>query len=307
MILHDYSKPQRLGLDMDAPCPRFGWPNMVVDARASGASYPEHRGPLSIKTVLHGQELFEVGRARFAVTPERYLILNDGQRHAHRLEGDSEVFTLMFRAGLAGEVLRSLVTPADRLLDDPAAPGQDVQFFERTYPHDALLASLLRDLRTRLRSGAITQAALEERFHPILERLLDLHKGACQEAGRLPAVRHATRVELYRRLWRARDFIDASFTQSIDLKGIAHVAELSPHHLLRLFRKVFGETPHQYLTRRRLEHAKALLLRSERSVTDICFDLGFESLGSFSLLFKTRVGVSPLAFRQGASQGRLAA
>lgn len=298
MILRDYSEPQRLGLDMDAPCPRYGWPNTVVHARAAEVFYSEHLAPLSIKTVLHGRELNVVGKARFAVTPERYLVLNGGQRHAHSVEGDTEVFTVMFRAGLAGEVLRSLVTPADRLLDEPAAPGQAVQFFERTYPQDAGLASSLKALRTQCRNRAPSQGELEGLLHPLLVRLLQLHGNVGREVERLPAVRRATREELYRRLWRARDFIDASFAESIDLKGIAAAAELSPHHLLRLFKKVFGETPHQYLTRRRLEQARRLLLGSERSVTDICFDLGFESLGSFSVLFKTRVGVSPAAFRR---------
>lgn len=297
MILRDYREPQRLGLNMDAPCPRFGWPNMVVHARASEVAYPEHAGPLSIKTVLHGQELFEVGKARFAVTPERYLVLNDGRRHAHSVEGEAEVFTVMFRAQLAADVLRSLVTPADKLLDDPVAPGRPVQFFERTYPQDAMLTSLLNDLRTSLRGGVTSQDGLEQCYHPILERLLGLHRDVYREVARLPAVRRSTKVELYRRLWRARDFVEASFMDAIDLAAIAAAAELSPHHCLRLYKRVYGETPHRYVQRRRLEHAKFLLLNTDRSVTDVCFDVGFESLGSFSTLFKTRLGVSPARYR----------
>ncbi len=109
-------------------------------------------------------------------------------------------------------------------------------------------------------------------------------------------MRFATRVELYRRLWRAREFIEASFKARVTLKEVAVAAELSPHHLLRLFKAAFGEPPHQLVTRRRLEHAQRLL-HTGRSVTDVCFDVGFESsLGSFSTLFKTRVGVSPALY-----------
>ncbi|MDQ3461078.1 MAG: AraC family transcriptional regulator [Deinococcota bacterium] len=297
MILRDYGEPQRRGVDMNAPCKVFGWPNMVVQACAEAVFYPEHVSPLSIKTVLSGCEVNEVGRARFAVTKERYLLLNDGQRHAHAVDEGTEVFTVMFRTGFASEVLASLITPSERLLDDPEGAPEPVRFFERTYPHDPVLRSLLGKLQRRFKDIGASQDDLENDFHPLLERLLELHQGVYREALKLPAVRHATRVELYRRLWRARDFIEASFTTPIDLAAIAAAAALSPHHLLRLFKKVYGETPHRYVQRRRLEHARLLLLNSDRSVTDVCFDVGFESLGSFSTLFKTRLGVSPALYR----------
>lgn len=303
VVVRDYGEPQRRGLDMDAPCPRYGWPNTVVCARSEEVAYEAHLGPLSLKTVRSGRELSEVGAARYAVTPQRYLLLNDGQRHAHRVEEATEVFTLMFRAGLAEEVRASLTTGLERLLDDPKQAPPRLQFFERTYPNDAALSELLGGLRVSLEARNMTQDELEQRFHPILERLLQLHAGLRQEIARLPAVRYATKLELYRRLYRARDFVEASFTEDLDLQKIAAVANLSPHHCLRLFKRVFGETPHKYLTRKRLEHAKALLLEGERSVTDICFDVGFESLGSFSLLFKKQVGMPPSAFRAAPAYG----
>lgn len=129
-----------------------------------------------------------------------------------------------------------------------------------------------------------------------------LHEGVVAEAQSLPAARPTTRTELYRRLWRAREFLEASFTERVTLPDIAAAAELSPHHLLRLFKAVFGETPHQLTTRRRLERAEELLLSTDRSVTDICFDVGFESLGSFSTLFKARFGLSPAQRRAALPQ-----
>ena len=302
MIVRDYSEPQRHGLDMNAPCKTLGWPNMVLCGRASGVTYPEHMGPLSLKTVRSGCEINEVEKARFAVTPERYLLLNDKQRHAHSVEDDAEVFLLMFCSGLAAEVAASLTTPTERLLDDSGTSGKPLDFFERTYPNDAVLTLLLNSLKKRLyevnyRDLREGQSALETLFHPILERLLHLHHDIYKEVAKLPAVRYATRVEAYRRLWRARDFIEAGFLEPISLARIAEAAELSPHHLLRLFRRVYGETPHQLVTRRRLEHAQFLLSKTDRSVTDICFDIGFESLGSFSTLFKMHLGVSPAHYR----------
>ena len=86
---------------------------------------------------------------------------------------------------------------------------------------------------------------------------------------------------------------DLSFLDNLDLTGIADVVNLSPHHFLRLFKEVFEITPYQMVIAKRLEKAKLLLLKGDSSVTDVCFDMGFESLGSFSRDFKRRFGVSP--------------
>src|SRR5579871_6513320 len=97
---------------------------------------------------------------------------------------------------------------------------------------------------------------------------------------------------LLRRLIRARDRLCDSAEHTLDLDRLARIAELSPHHFLRVFRRTFGETPHECVTRLRIDRAKAAL-RAGRSVTDACFDVGFSSLGSFSSLFKRHVGVAP--------------
>jgi AraC-like DNA-binding protein len=100
------------------------------------------------------------------------------------------------------------------------------------------------------------------------------------------------------RLCRARDLIRDCFEERVTLDDCAAEAGLSPWHLLRSFRAAFGETPQEFLTRLRLERAKQLLTITDRSVTDVCFDVGFSSLGSFSTLFKRQVGRSPRDYRR---------
>ncbi|HEY6332118.1 MAG TPA: AraC family transcriptional regulator, partial [Blastocatellia bacterium] len=97
--------------------------------------------------------------------------------------------------------------------------------------------------------------------------------------------RRGVHQDIYRRLCRARAFIDAHYDEPLDLDLIAREACLSRFHFLRLFRTVFKQTPHQYLTERRIRRAKELLAASNMSVTEVCFEVGFESLGSFSTLF----------------------
>lgn len=101
-----------------------------------------------------------------------------------------------------------------------------------------------------------------------------------------------------RKMVQARDLIREYFAEPIALADCAAEAGLSPWHLLRAFRDTFGETPKEYVTRLRIERAQQLLTVTERSVTEVCFDVGFSSLGTFSVLFKRHVGISPITFRR---------
>jgi AraC-like DNA-binding protein len=104
-------------------------------------------------------------------------------------------------------------------------------------------------------------------------------------------------ADTYLRLTRARRLMDECYHLPLDLNQISSEACLSRFHFLRLFRRAFNKTPHQYLTERRIEKAKELLSSSGLTVTDVCFEVGFESLGSFSSLFHKRVGQPPITYR----------
>jgi AraC-like DNA-binding protein len=100
-----------------------------------------------------------------------------------------------------------------------------------------------------------------------------------------------------RRMLRARDTMDRAFSQPLDVRALARVAHVSPAHFSRQFRATFGEPPHRYLQRRRVERAMELLRETDRSVTDICFDVGFNSLGTFSRTFRAVGGEPPSSYR----------
>lgn len=105
--------------------------------------------------------------------------------------------------------------------------------------------------------------------------------------------------ERNRRLLRARDAMDRAYAEPLDIPTVAAIAHVSEGHFIRTFRAVFGETPHRYLQRRRVERSMFLLRETDRPVTDICFDVGFTSLGSFSHMFRRIVGETPSAYRLG--------
>jgi AraC-like DNA-binding protein len=104
--------------------------------------------------------------------------------------------------------------------------------------------------------------------------------------------------ETNRRLLRARDAMDRAYAQPLDIPALARIACVSEAHFIRTFKATFGETPHRYLQRRRVERSMFLLRETDRTVTDICFDVGFTSLGTFSRTFSEIMGETPTAYRK---------
>jgi len=236
------------------------------------------------------------------------LVLNAGQRYSLTVDAREmvETFCLFFRNGCIQDVHRVESGDPATLLDEPLfeagsnANGNGVagaKFFETLHKHDALVSPLVRKIYLRLKEQNATQAWLEDQFFAVAKALLGVRADAYKQARRIPAKKVSTRVELYRRLLRGKDYLDSFFCGEMRLDKVASEACLSPYHFHRLFREVFGETPNQYLQRRRLANARDLLSSTERTVTEICLEVGFESLTSFSALFRRFYGCSPREFR----------
>ena len=116
---------------------------------------------------------------------------------------------------------------------------------------------------------------------------------------------HYPKVYLYRRIVQAKLFMDANYSQKIDLTNISNEAYFSKFHFIRLFKSIYGKTPHQYLTYVRIEKAKEIL-KQGNAVSDVCFLVGFDSISSFSGLFSKYAGVSPSVFLAQQAQAQKA-
>jgi AraC-like DNA-binding protein len=101
-----------------------------------------------------------------------------------------------------------------------------------------------------------------------------------------------------RRMLRARDAIDRSYPEVLDVRRLARIAHMSDAHFIRTFVATFGETPHRYLQRRRIERAMFFLRETTRPVTEVAFDVGFASLGTFTRTFRAIIGETPTAYRK---------
>ena len=104
--------------------------------------------------------------------------------------------------------------------------------------------------------------------------------------------------ELLRRLCHARDLLRDRENEPLSVGAVARASGLSRFHFIRLFKAMFCETPHQYRSRAQIEKARHLLILTDLSITDVCMEVGFSSLGSFSTLFLRRVGMSPSEFQR---------
>jgi len=258
-------------------------------------------GTLSIKCFFSGQAFYEVGRGCYLLDEHKYLILNHGQTYSISIDSRQPVesFCLFFAPGFLEEVHRSLTSRTDELTDLPqCAPMPQVSFFEKTYRHDSVLSPLLFALHNAIHLRESDPIWLAGKLHEIADALIRVHAMECRRAQSLSAVRPATREELYRRLHRARDYMLSLYHQPLTLDDLARVACLSPNHFLRMFKQAFRQTPHECLTATRLDVACRMLNRTDLSITDICFAVGFQSPGSFSWLFRQRFGVPPSRYRK---------
>lgn len=273
--------------------------NHVLSERAQ-RYYWKGVGALSIKCFFNGEALYDTGLGRYRVNADSYLVLNHGRSYSIEIDSEAPVesFCIFFADGFAEESFYSLSTASDKLLDEPEPTLlPKINFFEKTYVHDNTLSPALFSLRDQVVAKVAEPPWVEEHLHEIMRRLLSVHIKVKSEVDALPAVRPSSREELYRRLSRAKDFARATFDQRVTLKEMAHVACLSPTHFLRTFKQAFHQTPHQYLTEKRLSEARRLLSETDRSVTDICLAVGFSSLSSFSWMFRKHVGQSPEEYR----------
>jgi len=103
-------------------------------------------------------------------------------------------------------------------------------------------------------------------------------------------------TDIYQRIATAKIFIDENYDEAIGLEEISQQAFLSRFHFHRLFTRIYRSTPHRYLTQKRIEKAKQLLAEN-KAINDVCCEVGFESLGSFSTLFKKEIGFAPTFYR----------
>jgi AraC family transcriptional regulator len=311
---------------VNPPAALLGARNAILWGKGKQYHVADFPGPLSVKTVVRGSAHWKTHEADRLVHESSYLVLNSGQTYSLTIDSHKtvETFCLFFRRGIVEDVGRVEGSDTRSLLDDPVNdPGIDepeetiddaesgraiaatkpaqsrscVEFFETLRTHDGLVSPLIQRIYTRLKDQSASDPWLEDQFLEVAAALSRVHREAGKCAARITAKKYSTRVETYRRLLRGKDYMDSFSGGQLHLEEVAHQACLSPYHFHRLFRQAFRQTPNQYLQRKRLANAQRLLERGEHSVTSVCLEVGFESITSFSGLFRRNFGCSPREYR----------
>jgi AraC family transcriptional regulator len=282
---------------------RFKERNIVFNALSYKSHCERHVGCLSLKRVLGGEEWYGVDRRQLLLRPGQFLILNDHQEYACRIDtaGEVRVQSVFFRTDFVAAVHRDAVHDEESSLDNPFdTDARPLEFFQALNDTDPILERQLQGLMTALEEQGYDAAMVDERLIFLLHRLIRLQKKELDQTRRVIAIRPATKKEIYNRLCIAKDLLQSSFMDKLDLAVLSNTACLSIPQLIRQFKAVFHTTPHQYLTRIRLEHAARLLQDTAVPVHEITWKCGFENTSAFCRAFKAEYGVTPLSFRMTA-------
>ncbi len=198
----------------------------------------------------------------------------------------------------ASSLRRATVTGDDALLDDPEPDAPLLTFHQHLHTSDGRVIPALLALRRLVYDDGVEPSDVEDAFVRLGEALLR-HAGSEVPAqmARVPAGRAATRAECYRRLAHARDYLHGNAHRPLDLNEIATEACLSPYHFHRQFKAVHGLTPHQYLTRLRLDRASRMLRHTDQPITQIALAVGFQNPAAFSRRFTGAFGEPPVQYR----------
>lgn len=300
LISIPHSSSQEIAGTTGSSLEKLGQSNSLILANAAKRHHWIGAGPLSLKLYLSGQATFTVSNRSYTIDEQSYLIVNDGEPYEVIIDEDREVkaFCIFFQRNLLSEQKRSAEYSDSELLDTPFLEElTDSEFCQHTFRRDEKLDSIIHSLHTAVKAEADV-LTLDAKIRELLTRILIDNYSIHNKERRLQFAKKSTREELIKRLLTARDYMHATYRQQITLDDIAKEACLSVSHFIRTFKQAFHQTPNRYIMRLRMDKARKLLeYHPDLSITSICFECGFESVGYFSSLFKRTSGTSPTEYR----------
>jgi AraC family transcriptional regulator len=277
---------------------RLGPDNVILHARARRHRLSDFAGPLSIKTVVNGTATWRVGGRDLVVDPGTFLVLGEGERYSLEIDSPraTETACAFFGGGFVEEMAQDAQTSVESALAAPGRAAPALPWLSRLHADpDRRTVDRVRTMAERC-GAQLLPSSFEEDFLLLSRELLLLYRQMVARIARVPALKPATREELFRRIEAGREYLHSYGEGAVSLEAVARAACLSRYHFHRAFTQVFGRTPHAYLTGIRLARAQTLL-KGGSPVTRVCFDVGFASPSSFSRLFRERYGVAPSRVR----------
>jgi AraC-like DNA-binding protein len=263
-------------------------------------SYPEQPSGIGLLTTLAGTCNYHINGSRQHIDRSKVFFINRGSTLAVKATGNECAPTMLFfNSRLPDLIQHSLNYGHELLLDEPFNNlPYDFSYLERIHAQTDLsnVIQTLLELGSSCSSFAALKADMMIRA--LLEDLLKQNQEAYRQSQNIQAVKASTRLEIFKRISLARDWMEQHYQTALSLDAIAAVANMNSQHFLRMFRQVYLITPHQYLIELKLTKARHLLETTQTPINDVCRAIGFESVFSFSVLFKNRFGLAPSHFRK---------
>lgn len=272
----------------------------ILSIATKAAEYSLDGSRLALVTAWQGRQEVVLDSRRILVDDDTWLAV-PMTAATIRVRGtqDVQALTLLFRVGMPEEVLGTLLSDEDKLLEEgELAVHTTLPFVPHLQPHDRGVTPVLLFIRRHCEMGLDDPLWYEEQLAFLLERMLARHRQILTRARGIPVRRAATQREILRRISLATDFIHSSFDRPLMLSDMASAAFLSRHHFLRLFKHIHDVTPHEYLQRKRTMVAARLLRNSEMGVEEIVRQVGFDSRSTLFRAMRRFHGVTPRECRQ---------
>ena len=256
----------------------------------------------SVRFGIKGVQGYNINGELLKVTNDQFLVMNKGTQYGVRAEDgqDTTMLAFCYNEEFVSDFVTAVSHSEEQLLDSFDLYQSDVKSLEfplHTLLMDEKIRPMVRDIvqaKLHLEADEIDEYCI---FNKVLEMVIRNNKSSVDSFKGQDIVKNSTKVELYKRLSIARDYIHAHFAEDLNLSELSRVACLSPYHFHRAFKNTFGITPKKLVTHLRIERAKWLLENRSYSVQMVCQEVGFRDVSSFTRLFASYTTVTPSVYR----------
>ncbi len=276
--------------------------NQISSEIVQQANYPEHTSNFSIKTVFSGSKTFTIGKRQLNLYPENFLAIKKGTAYSSKIDSSVPVnnLSISFSPSFLSDFDRMQKYNHADLLDEPFQDGDfpDFSFMETIYPFSGDMKYNIMHLKAHLETGTSDDLLINEYLHHCLINYYKVYnKEVVDKSENLNFLNSSTKVEILKRLTLAKEYIISNSNKNIDLEDIASHACLSVNHFLRTFKQAYGQSPHQFLIKTRIDRSKYLLKNTNYTINEVVEIIGFECPSSFIRLFKTINKLTPGKYR----------
>jgi AraC family transcriptional regulator len=273
--------------------------NKIVFSSLHDYYEPVKAEGFSIKYVLNGTEVYTLNQEQHVITADAYLLSNSAQTGHVEIDSRKNVkgICITIAPEIMTEAVASLLRP-DAMMSDQVLGAF---FLSPDFPENRYMAgeteagNLMHQLAVAAISDNLAITDLQsELFLNLSGAIIRDQLPVFKQLQLLPAIKRSTRKMIFRHLQRGREFMDANYMQNPDVASIARQACMSEFHFFRMFKRMTGSTPHQYMLHKRLQSARDLLMDGCK-VADVALSCGFADIFTFSKAFKRKFGCPPSA------------